>query len=81
LPIARGDEAEVAIPGENDVVEKADAEEVPAFSKPLGDLDVLRARFYRPAWMIVADENRLGIASHGTLEGFTRLCCGHSYVA
>jgi hypothetical protein len=73
LPIARGDEAEVAIPGKDDVVEEADAEKVATFAKPFGDLDVFRTRFYGPARMIVADENRLSIASHGALEGFARV--------
>ena len=56
---------------EDDVIDEGDAEQFATLPKPLRNLDVLWAWLWTATWMIMTNEDRIGIASHSALECFS----------
>src|SRR6185436_6656019 len=71
--MARSHETEVVISCDDDVINETDAQQIAALAKPLGDLDVFRARIRASTRVIVAYENGLGVADYGAFERFARM--------
>jgi hypothetical protein len=71
--MTRSHETEVVISRDDDVIDETDAQQIAALAKPLGNLDVFRARVWASTGVIVAYENGLGVADYGALESFARM--------